>query len=325
VDGKFLTDTVETLSKRAALRCCNPDCDALTSGPSSDAIASINVGEAAHIYGRTPSSARYRTDLTMAELSDITNGIWLCRNCHKLIDSDPLQFTADLLFEWRRHHERVILEQLGRPGDRLRGKLQAEALQSFEGTSRLAQQIVLDRPPYWNFKLAAELLRTELGSIYQRWHHLKLGMYARKSAIVQADEIAPWFSAKLNDISKIIQSVSPIFQELNKALVWPNESCDPKDILILCKLVAGASQNFLEWEEDVRFVHVDDKFNEMLVSMQGLAAHQLDQILRFPAELAKLLSNETPKGTYELNLVFDVPDIFIKSINAAIAQAFEKS
>src|SRR5262245_25841622 len=103
--GRFKTETVETLGKRAGMLCSNPDCGALTSGPTNEETGLVNIGEAAHIYGLTSNSARYKEGLTQAELSDITNGIWLCRNCHKLIDNDPVRFPVDLLFQWRRQHE----------------------------------------------------------------------------------------------------------------------------------------------------------------------------------------------------------------------------
>ena len=82
-DGKFSLETVQTLSKRAALICSNPDCGALTSGLTDDTSGSINIGEAAHISGRAGSSARYKPELTVAELADITNGIWLCKTSQR--------------------------------------------------------------------------------------------------------------------------------------------------------------------------------------------------------------------------------------------------
>jgi len=48
-DGKFSSETVLTLSKRAALLCSNPDCGTLTTGPAEETTSSINIGEAAHI------------------------------------------------------------------------------------------------------------------------------------------------------------------------------------------------------------------------------------------------------------------------------------
>lgn len=323
-DGKFSDDTIETLSKRAALLCSNPDCGVLTSGPTEDKDSSINIGEAAHIYGRTSRAARYKPDLSISEIADITNGIWLCRNCHKLIDNDAPRFPAELLFEWRRQHEQTILERIGRPGDKLREKLQAERLRLFEGTSRLAQQIVLDKPPLWEFKLVNELLRSELRSIRQSVLQLNQGMYVRKSTILSPDEMPNWLSAKLTDVSKIIQSMKPLTLELSKAVGPPGQSGNEEDILTVCRFIITAAKNLLEWEEDVRFVHVNDEYQEVIQAMQGVAAHQLDQLLRIPDELSKIFSMEHPQGMHEINLVFTVPEGFVERFDEVIKGALMK-
>jgi hypothetical protein len=320
-DGKFSSETIQTLSRRAALLCSNPDCGALTAGPTTDTASAVNIGEAAHIYGRTSVAARYKADLSMAEVSDITNGIWLCRNCHKLIDNDPLRFPAELIFEWRRQHEKVVSSRVGHPGDRLREQIQTEQLQLFESTSRLAQQIVLDRPPLWEFKLAAELLRTGLGPIYQRWQQLKEGMYVRKSTIIPDHELPSWFAARFNDISKFIQSMMPLVKALNEAFGPPGQPGSDKDILATCNLIIATANNLLEWEEDVRFIHVADKYRDVLSTIQGVAGHQLDQLLRIPNELFKLLSLENPEGLHKVELVFTVPDGFVARFDAALKRA----
>jgi hypothetical protein len=323
-EGRFSAETIQTLSRRAALLCSNPDCGVLTSGPTEDADSSINIGEAAHIYGRTSMAARYKAELTITEIADITNGIWLCKNCHKLIDNDARRFPAELLFEWRRQHERSILERVGRPGDKLREKLQAEHLRLFEGTSRLAQQIILDRPPLWEFKLTNELLRTDLKSIQKRWQQLKDGMYVRKSTIIPADQLPTWLSAKFHDASQIIGSLKPLVAELNKAFGPPGQPGNDEDILAVCRLIVLAAKNLLEWEEDVRFLRVDEQYGEVLLSMHGLAARQLDQLLRIPNELSKILTMENPQGLHKVELVFTVPDGFAANFNRTVERAFGK-
>src|SRR5216684_6564109 len=102
ITGEFTKETIETLIKRAALHCSNPDCGILTSAATIKDNGAVSIGEAAHIYGRTELSKRYNPEMTAAERADVTNGIWLCRNCHKEIDTDELRFPAELLFEWRR-------------------------------------------------------------------------------------------------------------------------------------------------------------------------------------------------------------------------------
>lgn len=320
-DGRFLAETVQTLSKRSALLCSNPDCGALTSGPSEEANNSINIGEAAHIYGRTTASARYNADLSGAEVSDITNGIWLCRNCHKLIDNDPRRFPAELLFDWRRQHEKAVLERLGRPGDKLRERLQAEHLRLFEGTSRLAQQIVLDRPPLWEYKLIAELLRTGLGSVHQRVQQLRQGLYVRKATIIPSDQLSTWLTARLNDLTRNIESVKTLMEELNKSCGPLGQSGSDVYILTTCNFIVRAAENLLEWEEDVRFLHADEDFGEVISSLRGVGEHQLDQLLVIPNELFKILGMENPEGMHKINLVFAMPDSFEEKFFPAVERA----
>ena len=91
VEDRFKQSVIVTLAKRAANRCSNPNCGAITSGPTEEPNGSVNVGEAAHIYGANPGSARYDPDMTSTDRSAITNAIWLCSNCHKLVDDDPIK------------------------------------------------------------------------------------------------------------------------------------------------------------------------------------------------------------------------------------------
>lgn len=85
--NRFRRADINILAKRSANICSNPDCRALTSGPAEEAAKSVSVGEAAHIYGAEPGSARYDEAMGAPSRADITNAIWLCCNCHKLIDS----------------------------------------------------------------------------------------------------------------------------------------------------------------------------------------------------------------------------------------------
>ena len=109
----FSIKTVNELAKRASQTCSNPECRKPTSGPHSDASKSVMVGEAAHIRGARPGSARYDLAMTDDERADPANGIWLCCTCAKLIDTDMPRFSVSLLDTWKTEHETWI--QAGRP------------------------------------------------------------------------------------------------------------------------------------------------------------------------------------------------------------------
>lgn len=42
------------------------------------------------------------------------NGVWLCQNCAKLVDNDPIRFPLTLLREWKAGAEREALSWIGK-------------------------------------------------------------------------------------------------------------------------------------------------------------------------------------------------------------------
>ena len=109
----FSPATKETLAKRVGCRCSNPGCCKLTSGPHEEDAKSVNIGVAAHITAAASGvgAKRYDSNLSTEERKAITNGIWLCQNCGKLVDSDEKKYSVELLVNWKRDAEdRAALE-----------------------------------------------------------------------------------------------------------------------------------------------------------------------------------------------------------------------
>lgn len=101
----FSLKTKETLAKRVAMRCSNPSCRKVTSGPREDPGKAVNIGVAAHIAAASHGGARYDVSLTPKQRGSVENGIWLCQTCAKLIDNDVQRFTVSLLREWKHNAE----------------------------------------------------------------------------------------------------------------------------------------------------------------------------------------------------------------------------
>lgn len=101
----FTLQTKEILAKRVGMRCSNPSCRKLTSGPRDDPARAVNIGVAAHITAASKDGPRHDSSLSPDARKSIENGIWLCQNCAKLIDSDDQRFTVDMLKEWKRQAE----------------------------------------------------------------------------------------------------------------------------------------------------------------------------------------------------------------------------
>ncbi|MBU9548128.1 HNH endonuclease [Burkholderia multivorans] len=306
---RFKQATVDTLVKRAANTCSNPDCMALTSGPSNVDASAINLGEAAHIFGARPGSARYDAQMSDGERSDITNAIWLCRNCHKKVDSDPTQFPAALLFEWRRSHEREVIRRLGKPGALLRQQLLERQLEDFSECGYLARQIIIDKPQFWEHKLTAELLRHWLEPVKFRWEALEQGLYAPPTRVIAKDDFIQWQSAQIETLNGQVSAISNLFNiELPKAWGPPGETGSEKAIYRTSSLIVEACRRLLEWEESVRFIKAPDAFADVWKLLCGIGSRQMRHVLELPHWLADIFRTENPSGTHHFSIICDMPD-----------------
>lgn len=104
----FSPNTKAKVALRANHHCSFRGCPQITSGPSDESTAGVNmIGKAAHIHGAAAGrgSRRYLASMSREERSDITNAIWLCANHADLIDGDEVTYSADDLRAMKREHE----------------------------------------------------------------------------------------------------------------------------------------------------------------------------------------------------------------------------
>lgn len=113
---EFSVEVKELLAKRVGMRCSNPNCRQSTSGPQQDPARSLNIGVAAHITGAAKGGPRFDGNLSPEQRSSFGNGVWLCQNCAKLVDNDPMRYASDVLRDWKRLSEQAALHALENPG-----------------------------------------------------------------------------------------------------------------------------------------------------------------------------------------------------------------
>lgn len=106
----FSTPTKRALAQRAAHFCSNPQCLKLTLGPHSDPTKSLSSGHAAHIHAASDQGPRFDPNQTPEQRKDISNGLWLCRECGDIVDKDDAPHSPTLLRQWKQDHELMISE-----------------------------------------------------------------------------------------------------------------------------------------------------------------------------------------------------------------------
>lgn len=293
--------------------CSNVACRALTVGPANSSDTAIVIGEAAHIYGAKVGSARYRTDMTDVSRGEITNGIWLCRNCHKLVDSDPQRYPATLLFRWREVHERYVTSRLGARDDAIRRDLENRRLDQFQGDSELVRRIVRDQPDGWEYRVTAELLREYLAPTMRGWRDLERGLYSKLPGTLPEEDSIDWFRARIKEIGRLVPALAALYtHELRRAWGKPGEDGDAVEIRHVCKLIQAAAQQLLQWEETVRFISGPDSYSRLFDCLRGVGGMQLKMLEAVPTYLDEVAdwidSNPTGSKAFRFELIFALPD-----------------
>ncbi|BFM21342.1 hypothetical protein [Gilvimarinus japonicus] len=112
----FTKETKRILQERVGNRCTNPECRCLTSGPNYEPEKATRIGVAAHITAAAEGGPRFNSSLSNEKRKSISNGIWLCQNCAKLIDNDEKIYTTNMLLEWKQVSEENCRRELeGKP------------------------------------------------------------------------------------------------------------------------------------------------------------------------------------------------------------------
>jgi hypothetical protein len=91
-------------------RCAMPSCrKELVISKTTEDSESI-IGEAAHIKGEREGAARYDSDMTEEQRNCYENLIFVCRDCHKIIDDQEKTYTVEKLNGFKEEHEKWILD-----------------------------------------------------------------------------------------------------------------------------------------------------------------------------------------------------------------------
>jgi hypothetical protein len=116
VRDDFPKQTITEIAKGVGYRCSNPECGRPTVGANAAQDGIITIGVAAHICAASPGGPRYNAAQTQDARRGRDNGIWLCQNCGKLVDSDAPKFAVELLTGWKRDAQYRAFCELVAPG-----------------------------------------------------------------------------------------------------------------------------------------------------------------------------------------------------------------
>lgn len=263
--------------------CSNPGCRALTVGPTKSKSKVSRVGEAAHIYGGKPGSARYRTDMSDKARSSVSNAIWLCKICHKKVDDDAIGYPADLLFAWLREHEEFAAQSLGRPGMVVSRSVERARGERFSVYGPRAQRLVETKPEGWEHLLTSELLRVILEPHRRRLKDLDRGFYYVPGRAKRGREAFAFLRTALSDIQRFMAVLGRLYVEaIQESWGAPGEPGDEVEIEAACLRVGECVSRIVDWEEEVEFSLEDEELEIFRRKLRDAGARQIREVQKIP-------------------------------------------
>lgn len=261
--------------------------------------------------------------------SAITNGIWLCRNCHVQIDRDAQTYPTELLFAWRRDHEKRAALELGTRGDRIRYETEVSQLDFLAVYPALIQRIVIDRPEGWEWRFVAELMRHLNKPALKRLKNLQTGhVYVAPQTRVERDRFIDWIGERTEIMSNLIGPLSGLLDRLSASWGEPGEPADIEEMHDVCVLIRDALVAVAEFEASLRFALIPEEgepLRTLLVIVVGRNAARLGEVSDRLDDAVAMIGTDhggtaEEPTVFRWTLSFDLPADFTEQVDLRLRQ-----
>jgi len=164
-----------------------------------------------------------------------------------------------------------------------------ESFPAFRNENWKTKQILIDRPNFWQFLIAEELLRTRFKEIRLLSTDLARGAVLRKHRSVGGQEFWDWFGLKWPEAQGAAEMISGcINNELPDA--WRQCSdpmADPTPIFSAIERLYTACKFLIDWETDVFTIHPPDSLEPLRAVTFGTTQEFIDELETLPNHLAE--------------------------------------
>lgn len=254
------------------------------------------------------------------ERAAISNAIWLCSNCHTIIDKDADRFPANLLLAWRTNHEDRTRKLIGTRGDEVRASVEDEIMSKYVDLPPHIRQVIRDKPEMWEFMLSAEALDHYLTGTMRHASDLEQGLVVRKIDLLPPDQFTRWVSNKMAELQHAVKALAKIMKQLQAAWGEPGQPGDVDAILHACDLYARCGHFFVHMAEEAAFTAAPEGFEKVAALVSQGASHPVYKLPELSEFLREFLSRDVREGTHTFNLEIDLPDGWSEALEEALEE-----
>ena len=166
--------------------------------------------------------------------------------------------------------------------DKLRLDETSAKLQGFEGYPPIVKRIIIDEPPGWEWRLAAELLMSLNKPLFRKLENLKEGLYIKPLESIDLENIHEWVSVRLEEAMKFVHALGGLLKRLTISFGEAGEPGDLEEIHHVCLLIRDFLEQVISYEERVYFVYVPEEYKRIVQLLKDLIGSQVQKLSEIP-------------------------------------------
>ena len=175
----------------------------------------------------------------------------------------------------------------------------------FENETDEARRIAFECPPFWEYLLTAELLKTRNQVIKREFYELDRGVLFRRSKRLGGIEFAGWLLSSMNDLISLTQALSNVINDDFRLAAWgkPGESGDAIMIKRASDRVYSLCRELLEWEIENRSIIPPSGFARAKKMIEGWAKEIILSVDTIPSKLLEPFEKPNPSGQHVIEII----------------------
>lgn len=206
---------------------------------------------------------------------------------------------------------------------------------TFAHLSGEAQQLVLEKDRFWEYRLFAQVLLDGIANLRFRRRDFDIGLSFRIGEIVPSPRIFAWMSEQMAVVQKIPVRFNRLFDGPVMESFGPEgEAGDAEAIVHVAERAVAVYEKAMEWAEDIRAAVISESVQNLVEALAKLVGRMLDEFELFANECHSALEGlwkDPPKAgeTRHLKLTLEL-SVDPKAMDAldqqlqVLARAFER-
>jgi len=208
------------------------------------------------------------------------------------------------------------------------------AIERVPRTEAERQQVLLMRPPAWEFLYFAGQLLHERNSIEVKYRDHEIGYSMTTGEVVQEANISNYMRQRADDAMELMAKLNMLVNDAavrERAFGISGQSGNPERLAHLAKRWNSIYEEFMDWAASLRGVSAPSEYRKLLILLARYMNGPIDQYRQFVDEfvtqvdaIPAIIASGT-RAQIEISLALSIPDDVTDACHAELGRIISNS